>query len=70
VGKSQGLKINKISLIQIAKGDPSLNRGFQNLNRSYFTLKIILPFLSDPSVTSIRLHDVVNFHSHACDSQT
>jgi len=63
-------KINKISLIQIAEDDPSLNRGFQNLNLSCFSLKILLPSLSDPSVTSTRLHVVVNFHSHACDSNT
>jgi hypothetical protein len=35
VGKLQGLQINKISVIQIAKADPSLIRGFQNLHRSY-----------------------------------
>ena len=70
VGKLQWLKINKISLIQIVEDDPSLIRGFQKLNRSYFTLKIVLPFLSDPSVTYTRLHDVVNFHSHACDLNT
>jgi hypothetical protein len=69
-GKIQWLKINKVSVIRIAKGDPSLIRGFPNLNQSSFTLKIVLPFLSDPSVTSTRLHDVVNFHSRASDSKT